>query len=197
MNHILLFEEFFFNDEINEKNTAKGNRSAIDSPAIEKALKKKSEMTGVPISYLRIVMRRGMAAWKSGHRPGAGQQQWGYARLASFLTGKSTTWGSPKNMPKGGADSDVAKDIIRNGHTDGLKFYKKKVNETEEDHKYFKGLSKSTIEKKKEVMKKQAEMPDDDPEAYEELPGDVKGKKIHKTSKHIKRFEEMYGDSKV
>jgi hypothetical protein len=85
MNHILLFEEFSYEDELNEKNTAKGNRSPIDSPAIEKALKKKSEMTGVPISYLRIIMRRGMAAWKTGHRPGATQQQWGDARVSSML----------------------------------------------------------------------------------------------------------------
>jgi len=70
MNHIQLYEEFSYENELNEKNTAKGNRSAIDSPAIEKALKKKSEMTGVPISHLRIIMRRGMAAWKSGHTIG-------------------------------------------------------------------------------------------------------------------------------
>jgi hypothetical protein len=44
-------------------------------------------------------------------------------------------------------------------------------------------------------MKKQADMPDDDPEAYKEMPGDVKGKRSHRTSKHIKSFEEMYGDS--
>jgi hypothetical protein len=27
-----------------------------------------------------------MAAWRTGHRPGASQQQWGYARAASLLT---------------------------------------------------------------------------------------------------------------
>lgn len=191
--YIKLYEDFEL-EQMEEISEAKGNRSPIDSPNIEKALKKKSEKTGVPVSYLRIIMRRGMAAWKSGHRPGAGQQQWGYARLASFLTGKPTTWGSPKSSPKGGADSDVAREIIRNGHTDGLKFIKKKVNE-EETHKYYKGLSQATIEKKKRMMKKQAEMPDDDPSAYKELPGDTKGKRLHKTSKHIKRFEEMYGDN--
>jgi hypothetical protein len=178
-------------DELDESAKATGDRSPIDSASIEKALKRKSEKTGVPISYLRIIMRRGMAAWKSGHRPGAGQQQWGYARLASFLTGRPTTWGSPKMSPKGGADSDVAKEIVRKGHTKGLKFFKKKVNE-ESEHKYYKGLSQSTIEKKKKMMKKQAEMPDDDPNAYKELPGDTKGKSQLKTSKHIERFDKMY-----
>jgi hypothetical protein len=26
-----------------------------------------------------------MAAWRTGHRPGATEQQWGYARVSSFL----------------------------------------------------------------------------------------------------------------
>ena len=28
---------------------------------------------------------RGMAAWRTGHRPGATEQQWGYARTHSLL----------------------------------------------------------------------------------------------------------------
>ena len=74
--YIKLYEDFEL-EQMEDISEAKGNRSPIDSPNIEKALKKKSEKTGVPVSYLRIIMRRGMAAWKSGHRPGAGQQQWG------------------------------------------------------------------------------------------------------------------------
>ena len=31
-----------------------------------------------------------MAAWKSGHRPGASQKAWAYARINSFLTGGKT-----------------------------------------------------------------------------------------------------------
>lgn len=91
------------------------DRSPIDNPDIEKALKKKSEETGAPIGILRAVMRRGMAAWKSGHRPGAGQEQWGYARCNSFLTGGEGTWGRPKNNPESGADSDLAKEAIKAG----------------------------------------------------------------------------------
>ncbi len=62
----------------------------IKNPDIEKALKKKQEDTGVDIKILRAVMRKGMAAWKAGHRPGATQEQWGYARVNSFLTGGKT-----------------------------------------------------------------------------------------------------------
>lgn len=51
------------------------------------ALQKKSDKSGVPVGILRQVYNRGMAAWKTGHRPGATQQQWAFARVNSFLTG--------------------------------------------------------------------------------------------------------------
>jgi len=107
---------------------AEGDRSKIGGKGIEAGLKKKADETGVPIGILRIIMRRGMAAWKSGHRPGAGQEQWGYARVNSFLTQAPGTWGRPKknpkkNGPKGqfGADADVAKEVIDGGHDKKLK----------------------------------------------------------------------------
>jgi len=50
-----------------------------------KSLEDKSKATGVPEKYLRESYNRGMAAWRTGHRPGATEQQWGYARVHSFL----------------------------------------------------------------------------------------------------------------
>ena len=41
-----------------------------------------------------------MAAWKGGHRPGTTQQQWAFARVNSFVTKSSGTWGK--------ADKDLA-----------------------------------------------------------------------------------------
>jgi hypothetical protein len=58
---------------------------------------------------------------------------------------------------------------------------------------YFKGVSKSTADKKQAAMNKQAAMDDDDPDAYKEMPGDTKGKKDLKTSKHTKSYHEIYG----
>jgi len=55
-----------------------------------KGLVNKSKETGVPYSILKQVYDRGMEAWRSGHRPGATQQQWAYARVNSFLTGGKT-----------------------------------------------------------------------------------------------------------
>src|SRR5210317_270387 len=63
-------------------------------------LQKKADKSGMPYNILKQVYDRGMAAWKSGHRPGASQQQWAFARLNSFITKSSGTWG--------GADKDLA-----------------------------------------------------------------------------------------
>jgi hypothetical protein len=49
------------------------------------SLKAKSEASGVPLKFIKKSYNRGMAAWRTGHRPGATQQQWGYARVHSFL----------------------------------------------------------------------------------------------------------------
>jgi hypothetical protein len=107
----------FPNDTYNESNIneekAEGDRGKIADAKIETALKTKAEETGVPIGLIRIIMRRGMAAWKTGHRPGASEQQWGYARVNAFLTKGEGTWG--------GADKDVAKEVRDGGHDKGLK----------------------------------------------------------------------------
>jgi hypothetical protein len=50
-----------------------------------KSLEDKSKVTGVPLKFIRECYNRGMAAWRTGHRPGATEQQWGYARVHSFL----------------------------------------------------------------------------------------------------------------
>ena len=50
-----------------------------------KSLEARAAATGVPVDVLKESYNRGMAAWRTGHRPGATQQQWGYARVSSFL----------------------------------------------------------------------------------------------------------------
>jgi len=68
-----------------------------------KGLKNKAEKTGMPYGILKKVYDRGMAAWRGGHRPGTTQQQWAFARVNSFVTKSSGTWG--------GADKDLAKQV--------------------------------------------------------------------------------------
>ena len=74
-------------------------RKSVEEAA-DQGLAKKAEKSGIPVSVLRQVYNRGMAAWKTGHRPGANQQQWAYARVNSFITKGKGTWG--------GADKDLA-----------------------------------------------------------------------------------------
>jgi len=66
-----------------------------------KALQKKAKASGVPYGILKQVYNRGMAAWVTGHRPGATQSAWAFARVNSFLT-KGKTWYGP--------DADLAKE---------------------------------------------------------------------------------------
>ena len=57
----------------------------------ETALKNKAKSSGIPLGILRTVYRKGMAAWKTGHRPGVTQQQWAMGRVNSFIMGGKTT----------------------------------------------------------------------------------------------------------
>ena len=61
--------------------TANWKRRFPDATSLED----KAAATGVPLSYIKESYNRGLAAWRTGHRPGATQQQWGYARVHSFL----------------------------------------------------------------------------------------------------------------
>jgi len=55
---------------------------------VEKALANKAKATGISKSILKSVYAKGLAAWKTGHRPGVGQHQWAMGRVNSFVTGK-------------------------------------------------------------------------------------------------------------
>jgi len=100
-------------NEADDKEQKSTDRGPLDDDKINTALKTKAEESGVPIGIIRAVMRRGLAAWKSGHRPGANQQQWGYARVNAFLTKGEGTWGN--------ADKDLAKEVRDGGHDKKLK----------------------------------------------------------------------------
>ena len=54
----------------------------------EGALADKAKKSGISVGTLRKVYNRGMAAWKTGHRPGTTPQQWGHARVNAFIVKK-------------------------------------------------------------------------------------------------------------
>jgi sulfite reductase alpha subunit-like flavoprotein len=86
--HTNKFKQMYGEDYLNEKIAG---------------LEKKAKKSGMPYSILKKVYDRGMAAWKGGHRPGTTPQQWAFARVNSFTTKSSGTWGK--------ADSDLAKQV--------------------------------------------------------------------------------------
>lgn len=53
-------------------------------------LANKAKQSGFSLSILKQVYKRGVAAWKVGHKPGTTPQQWGMARVNSFITGGRT-----------------------------------------------------------------------------------------------------------
>ena len=102
------------------------------------SLKKKAEKTGMPMGILRKVYNRGVAAWKSGHRPGTTPEQWGHARVNSFVTKSSGTWGkADKDLAAKVRKEEVELDEVTQSAT------KKMVNVTGPDGKVRTVLKKS------------------------------------------------------
>ncbi len=62
------------------------------------SLEAKAKATGVPVRFLRESYNRGMGAWRTGHRPGATEQQWGYARVHSLLLCGKTSQGPDADL---------------------------------------------------------------------------------------------------
>jgi len=73
-----VLKEFIAEAVLEEKK--KGNN-------VTKALKNKAEKSGAPMSALRAIYNKGLAAWRTGHRPGASQHAWAMARVNSVLAG--------------------------------------------------------------------------------------------------------------
>ena len=70
-----------------EKKYGKSDNSEFSEMDFSEGLKKKAKDSGLPLGILRTVYAKGVGAWKTGHRPGTTPQQWGYARVNSFITG--------------------------------------------------------------------------------------------------------------
>ena len=71
-------------------------------------LKKKSAKSGISYGTLKKVYNRGMAAWKTGHRPGTTPQQWAMARVNSYIgKGKGTYYGADSDLSGKGKKESV------------------------------------------------------------------------------------------
>ena len=84
-----------------------------------KSLAAKAKKTGIPLSTLKTVYRRGVAAWNSGHRPGTTAQQWGHARVNSYIRkGKGTYYGADKDL----REQNMVHSVHVSGEDDSKKF---------------------------------------------------------------------------
>ena len=77
------------------------------------SLENKSKVTGVPLPIIKKVYNKGLAAWRTGHRPGATGQQWGYARVHSFLMMGKTAKTADKTLVVEAMKKMNDKDIAR------------------------------------------------------------------------------------
>jgi hypothetical protein len=151
--------------------------------ASDTGLAAKAAKSGISISILRKVYNRGRAAWNSGHRPGTTPEQWGMARVNSYITkGKGTYYG---------ADKDLHEEEIQEGDVSHLKRVPKD-KESGLSKKYVAGLSTSTAKARAAHWDKADKLSDSDPEAYKPAPGDATAKT--KESKHTKKYRELFGE---
>jgi hypothetical protein len=65
-----------------------------------KSLPEISKATKIPLKTLQTIYNRGLAAWRTGHRPGASPQAWGYARVHSFVMKGKTYYTADKDLRK-------------------------------------------------------------------------------------------------
>ena len=92
---------------------------SFDELLENEGLKKKAAKSGISLGTLKKVYNRGMAAWRTGHRPGTTPQQWGMARVNSYITkGKGTYHGADKdlrdNVQKEAKVQEISKTLAKN-----------------------------------------------------------------------------------
>ena len=142
----------------------------------DEGLKAKASKSGVSLGVLKKVYSRGVAAWNSGHRPGTTPQQWGMARVNSYITkGKGTYYGADKDL-----------------HEEELEEKTRRDKESGLPQKYVAGVSVATAKARAAHWKKMDQKSDRDPAAYEPAPGDATAKT--KPSEHTLKYRRMYGE---
>jgi ribosomal protein S13 len=81
---------------------------AIEEGKADTSLAAKAKKSGVSLGTLRKVYNRGVAAWNSGHRPGTTPQQWGHARVNSYITKGKTYHTADKDLRRESVDFNEA-----------------------------------------------------------------------------------------
>ena len=124
----------------------------------------KAKKSGFSLGILKQVYKRGMAAWKVGHKPGTTPQQWGMARVNSFITGGRTRvkgdpdlWAKQKGKIKKPKKEDVnenesVNEISQNMQT---RYYRKAVATNRHGNTQMKALGARHFGKPEDAEKAQ------------------------------------------
>lgn len=82
-----------------KKLVKKDEKDEMNEGAADTSLSAKAKKSGISLSTLKTVYKRGVAAWNSGHRPGTTPSQWGHARVNAYIRkGKGTYHGADKDL---------------------------------------------------------------------------------------------------
>lgn len=91
------YKQFKTDDGMKTKTSSYTQRFRKKYPGI-KSLPDIAKATGIPLKTIVTIYNRGLAAWRTGHRPGASPQAWGYARVHSFVMRGKTWHTADKNL---------------------------------------------------------------------------------------------------
>ena len=91
------YKDFKTDEGVKTKTSSYTQRFRKKYPGV-KSLPDIARATKIPLKTLETVYNRGLAAWRTGHRPGASPQAWGYARVHSFVMKGKTYRTADKNL---------------------------------------------------------------------------------------------------
>ena len=80
--------------------------------SVESTLTDKANKSKVPLGILRQVFKRGVAAWRTSHRPGTNPTQWGLARVNSYIMKGKTYHTADKDLREEKNELDFTDDEL-------------------------------------------------------------------------------------
>jgi hypothetical protein len=151
----------------------------------DSSLAAKAEKSGVSVGTLRKVYKRGVAAWNSGHRPGTTPQQWGHARVNSYINKGKTYHTADKDLRE---DSDI--DELFEMQLVGTDEYRKHAIAMTPGQEDFKSDSKSVEKNKKPSVKNIKEESE-----LNNIEGSESGNGVTKNSRKFNEFRTSIKES--
>ena len=91
------YKDFKTDEGVKTKTSSYTKRFREKYPNV-KSLPQIAKATKIPLKTLQTIYNRGLAAWRTGHRPGASPQAWGYARVHSFVMKGKTYYTADKDL---------------------------------------------------------------------------------------------------